>query len=220
MNVSTPSKPYPNAFTQDLSPVAPAETDGTGDATTAVSGDWVLQLAQLLIGRADAKLNQLMSDAQVTNNTSDVLAELNKDLAPYSNGMDHRKNANDGDNGATALNAENAADAANWNAAIEKAIQKVPQDSPIVARLKGLEFQPMDPVTLQPIPADSFICNQVTMSGLQGDLQKIQQSNDQDASMQTFLAQQAVSSRDETITLLSGIQQEFNKTLDQQVEKV
>jgi hypothetical protein len=212
---------YPNVpHTQDLSATDSAATEATGDASVAISSDWVLRLAQLLINRADKKLDDLMNDAQATSQTSDVLAELGKELAPYSNGMDHRESGKDGDNGSTALNAQNAADAANWNGAIERAIQKLPPNSPVVVQLRGLEFQPMDPVTLKPIPVDSFICNQATMAGLQANLAQIQKRNDQEASMQTFLAQQAVSSRDETITLLSGVQQDFNKTLDQQVEKI
>jgi hypothetical protein len=220
MNITTPSKTFPNvSHIQDVTSADPA-VDGPSDTTAAVSGDWVLRLAQLLINRADKKLDDLMNDAQATSNTSDVLADLVKALAPYSNGMDHRDNGKDGDNGATALNAENAADAGNWNAAIEGAIKKLPPGSPLVTKLKDLEFRPMDPVTLQPIPARDFICNLVTMNGLQANLQQIQKGNDQEASMQTFLAQQAVSNRDETITLLSGIQAEFNKTLDQQVDKI
>jgi hypothetical protein len=58
------------------------------------------------------------------------------------------------------------------------------------------------------------------MSARQASLSEIQKSNDSEGSMQTFMVQQAIQDRDQTITLLSGLQQEMNKTLDDQAQKI
>jgi hypothetical protein len=215
MNVNAPNNDSGSTIhVSDPTAATGVATDGGDTPNTAVSGDWMLRLARIFITRSDNKLNDLMNDADTTNATDDVLAELAKQLEPFANGMDHRDNGKDGDAGAKALNGDNVKDALTWNADIDNAIAHLPADSPVAQQLAELKFkdQALDPNT--------FICSFKDMSDLQARFAKIQKATDQDASMQTFLAQQAMNDRSTVITLLSGIQQEFAKTLDGQVAKI
>jgi hypothetical protein len=175
-----------------------------------------------MIDAADDKLNELMNEAQDQKQSADVLAALLKHLAVYTN-MDHRDNGHDGDNGAKAENGQNVNNAMDWDGSIEDAISKLPggDNNPLASSLRGLEFGTTNAKNPNPnFDPNSFICNAAQMSGLQASLAEIQKQNDSDGSMTTFCVQQAVQDRSQQITLLSGIQQEYNKTLDDQVAKI
>jgi hypothetical protein len=203
--------------------IPPSNVDTTDfTSNTAVSGDWVVQLAKMMISGADSNLNYLMTQAQNANSTATVLANLSTQLAAYSNGMDARADGKSGDTGSTALNPENVSQAEVWDTDIAAAIQQLPPNSPYAAQLEALEFGTGagHSTPKSTFDASSFTCSAATMSGLQSNLAAIQKANDSDVSMQTFYVQQAVSDRDQQITMLSSIQSDFNKTLDTQAQQV
>lgn len=193
---------------------------GVADPPPSVSGAWLLQLAQVLMARADNKLQEVLDDARNQNAVATAMVKVGKAIAECPDGLDFRQNGPPGDANCAADNQKNIDGAKRYNVSIQQAIDALPSDSPYRAQLEGLKI-PQDRIDHKDGNGNSdFILPKSEMAGMQAQFEGMKKQNDADGNMKTFYAQQAVSERTEVLQMLSGVQQEINKTLEFQTQKI
>jgi hypothetical protein len=190
------------------------------DSHMAVGGAWLMQLAKILMDRADNKLQAVLDDSKNQNAVASAMITVGKVMAQNPDGFDNRINGPSGDTNCEADNQKNIDGANAYNHAIDEAINSLPSDSPYRQELASLKI-PQERIDHKDGNGNhDFILGKSEMAGMQAQFEGLKKQNDADGNMKTFYAQQAVSDRSELIQMLSGIQQSINKTLEFQSQKI